>query len=148
MKPRLILFAALLAATTAGGAEPGREVTAVVESLIAADNARDVERVLSHYTDDALFLPPNREPYGGKPALRDRYTSLFAANEVAFRVVISETEMSGALAFVRGEIVGSVTPLDRSKPATPVRDKFLMVLRRQPDSGWKVARLMWGPVGT
>jgi len=53
----------------------------IAEDWIAAWNARDLERILSHYADEVVFLSPvvvtrYGEPSGvlrGKPALRDYF---------------------------------------------------------------------------
>jgi ketosteroid isomerase-like protein len=53
-----------------------------------------------------------------------------------------ELEVCGDWAFNRGSTRGRLIWHDGNNP-TPLNDKYLMILRRQPDKGWKIARLMW-----
>lgn len=48
-------------------------------------------------------------------------------------------------AFNRGTTSGRLIWRDASKP-TLLNDKYLMILRRQADKSWKIARLMWSSV--
>lgn len=58
--------------------EPGApaelsRVRDVVNGLIAADNARDIERVVELYAPDAILMPPDESPVEGIAAIRPRY---------------------------------------------------------------------------
>src|SRR5262245_58445729 len=72
-----------LTAISCTGDEPAKpqpdeaQVRAVAEAIIAADNARDLERVLGLYTEDAVLFPPNDAAIKGKLAIRPRYEKLF-----------------------------------------------------------------------
>ena len=49
-------------------AAPVRAVRAVATGIIDADNARDLERVLRHYTADAILMPPGEAAVPGRSA--------------------------------------------------------------------------------
>jgi uncharacterized protein (TIGR02246 family) len=126
------------------GCEPSEAaVAAVVEGLIAADNARDLDRVLASYSEDVLWLPPAGEPIAGKAAIEARYRQLFSTFELALSVEVAESRAAGSWAYVRGWTRGSLTPTGGG-PAVAVDDKFLAVLACRAGR-WAVARLMWSP---
>jgi acetoin utilization deacetylase AcuC-like enzyme len=52
-------------------------VRAVAEGIVAADNARDLERVLGYYAPRATLMPPGEPPVTGHEAIRPRYEQLF-----------------------------------------------------------------------
>jgi ketosteroid isomerase-like protein len=53
-------------------------VTAPLQKIIASDNAKDLNAVLSHYTEDVTWLPPAGILLQGKSAIRARYETLFS----------------------------------------------------------------------
>jgi uncharacterized protein (TIGR02246 family) len=115
----------------------------VVEGLIAADNLRDLERVVASYTDDIVFLTPAGEVVEGRSAVRERYTKLFAEFELRLAVDAAEAQADGAWAFVRGRTHGELRPVGGGN-SQRLDDNFLMILHCEGGS-WKVARLMWSP---
>jgi len=117
-------------------------VRAVANGIIAADNARDIDRVMSFYADDAVLMPPNASPVTGHRAIRPRYETLFAAMSPAIVSTLDEVRVAGDWAFVRGKNTGVL----RSRSGGETRalnDVFVMILQRQGDGQWKIARLIW-----
>jgi ketosteroid isomerase-like protein len=78
-------------------------VRAVAEGVIAADNGRDVGRVLGYYADDAVLMLPNEAPETDRAAIRRRYEDLFHNFAPQIDGRIDEICADGDLAFVRGE---------------------------------------------
>jgi uncharacterized protein (TIGR02246 family) len=149
-----LLTGALLAASLAGcctivctrRGPPADSMGAIIgtlQRLIDGDNARDLETVLSCYTDDVTWLPPGEPPLSGKDAIRARYEKLFAGFRVEFTLEIAEASADGAAGSAWGTTRGAITPVDGGEP-TRVNDKFLAVLRCE-DGTWRVARLAWSP---
>ena len=120
-------------------------VRAVVEGIIEADNARDLERVLRHYADDAVLMPPNEPPVRGKPAIRPRYEELFAKFAPAIVVNIDTIEIERDLAIVSGRNGGSLAALDGGGSRT-LNDAWVMILGRR-GKDWKIIRLIWHSAG-
>ena len=120
-------------------------IIGTVERLIDADNARDLEAVLTCYTNDVIWLPPGEAPVQGKEAIRARYESLFASFDIAFTLEIAEASGRDGVGFAWGTTRGSITPR-AGGAAIPVDDKFLAVLREEADGRWLVARLAWSPM--
>ena len=139
----LALAVVPVAGGTAQGTTARDSVRAVADGIIAADNRRDIEAVLSSYTRDAVLLPPNDEPVVGHDAIRPRYEMLFRTTIPAIQSELAEVQVEGAWAFVRGRNTGFMRPIARGQPERPLNDLFLMVLHRDADGRWRIARLMW-----
>lgn len=124
--------------------EPGpAPLEAVFGELIAADNARDVERVLDSYTEGVVWLPPSGEAVIGKAAVQPRYERMFRNFQPAIQLVIVETQTTGALGVVRGRTHGHLRPVSAGDVVT-IDDKFIGVLRCS-ESRWLISHLSWSP---
>ncbi len=88
--------------TTSEPADDVREVERVVERIIAADNAGDLESVLALYTEDAILMPPDSPIVQGKAAIRERYRAGFEQFHMNLSMVSEETQVAGNWAFNRG----------------------------------------------
>ncbi|MEZ4456375.1 MAG: SgcJ/EcaC family oxidoreductase [Gemmatimonadales bacterium] len=151
-----LVAAALAVATTARAEAPGgcdrvgpgaRAVRAVAEGIIAADNARDLERVLGYYAPDAVLLPPGEPPVQGRAAIRPRYEGLFARFDPAIVARVDEVCVDGDLAYVRGHNGGRLVAREGGT-SRALDDTYLMVLRRSGEGNWQISQLMWHPAGS
>jgi ketosteroid isomerase-like protein len=97
---------------------------------------------MSFYADDAITMPPNDNIVIGKAAIAARYKAGFAKFKMEVSLSSDELEVCDDRAFNRGKTSGRLIWHDGSNP-TPLNDKYLMILRRQADKSWKIARLMW-----
>lgn len=140
---RLIGTPAPLAAQVCQGAEAdSMAVLRTAEGIIQADNDRDLERVLRHYAEDAVLMPPSERPVRGHPAIRPRYEALFDAYDPAIVMELQDITVCGDLAVVSGRnggrLVGRGDAEDRE-----LSDAFVMILRRRGGGTWVITRLMW-----
>jgi uncharacterized protein (TIGR02246 family) len=119
-----------------------KAILKLLDRLMAADNAGDVDQIISFYADDAITMPPNDNIVIGKAAIAARYKAGFAKFKMEVSLSSDELEVCGDWAFNRGKTSGRLIWHDGSKP-TSLNDKYLMILRRQADKSWKIARLMW-----
>ena len=110
--------------------------------IIAADNARDITRVMDSYAADAWLLPPNDVPVRGHAAIRPRYEALFNGFNPAIEGRIDEVCASGSIAFVRGHNGGRMISRTGAPPRV-LDDAYLMTLRLEPDGRWRISHLMW-----
>jgi uncharacterized protein (TIGR02246 family) len=143
----LFLFASFQSNTPQGcDAEPAVTIAvrAVADGIIAADNARDIEKVLGFYAADAILMPPNAEPIHGRVAIRPGYETLFATSDPAAEGRIDEVCASGSVAFVRGHNGGQMKGRG-SNPSRPLNDYYFMTLRLEADSVWRISHLIWHP---
>lgn len=116
-------------------------VRAVAVGIIAADNARDLARVLGYYAPDAELYPPGEPVVRGRPAIRPRYEALFSAYDPAIESDLAAIALCGSLAVLSGRNTGVL----RSRGGGQTRelsDVFVMVLERRA-SGWSIVRLIW-----
>lgn len=109
--------------------------------VIAADNAGDLDKLISNYAEDAILIPSGSNDIVGKNAIREYYRNIFAGSSLQLQWGANEIIDAHELTIMRGITTGkSISKADSS--ATQVNDKYLMVLKKQ-SGGWKVYRLMW-----
>jgi uncharacterized protein (TIGR02246 family) len=119
-----------------------REIRAVATGIVEADNRRDIERVLSHYAEDAVLMPPGEPPVTGRAAIRPRYAALFEAYDPAIEPRVDEACVDSGLAFVRGHNGGRL--VSRTGAAERrLDDGFLMLLRQDAQGAWRITHLIW-----
>lgn len=122
------------------------EVYRVATGIVQADNGRALDKVLAYYAEDAILIPPNTSPVRGLAAIRPRYEALFRDYNPAIEPIIDELVTVGDLAYVRGRNRGALHGRNGT-PDRELHDVYLMVLRRTPNRGWRITRLMWHPDG-
>lgn len=115
---------------------------AVAREIIAADNARSLERVLATYGEHAHLMPPGEPPREGLAEIRRRYEALFAAFDPQIASRIDEVRVDGALATVVGHNGGRLRGRNGA-PDRALNDWWLMVLGKNSSGAWKIHRLMW-----
>jgi len=146
--PLLLLFVCGVPAGAQEVCEPSagqvREVRAVATGIVDADNDQDLARVLDHYAEDAVLMPPGEAPVMGKEEIRPRYETLFSSFAPRIENHVEEACVSGPLAFVRGRTGGTLLPKGPGEPRT-LDDAYLMLLRRGEDGAWRISHLMWHP---
>lgn len=117
-------------------------MVAIAREIIAADNARSLERVLATYSDSARLLPPNDVPTTTRAEIRGRYVLLFERFDPAIESRIDEVRVEGRLAMIMGHNGGRLNGRDGA-PSRALDDWFLMTLIREPNGAWKIHRLAW-----
>lgn len=116
-------------------------VLEVAEGIIAADNARDIDRVLGYYRPDAHLLPPGESTVRGRADIRPRYVALFEQYDPAIVGDVQLVEICGDLAVVTGKNRGWLRGRD-ARPDRQLSDVYVMVLRLEARQ-WRIARLIW-----
>ena len=147
-----ILSVALLSGTSPAAAV---DVAAERAALARADKAwseaavsKDVERVVSFWTDDATVYPPGQPAVVGKDALRRYVTEGFAIPGFSIRweTRAFEVSASGDMAYGLGTNV--VTMNDAQGKVMTERGRGVTVWRKGKDGSWKCVVDVWnaGPV--
>ena len=116
------------------GAE--RQIRELINSWIAASNARDLPALMGMMTDDIVFMTPGRAPFGKAEFAAD--VERMKSVAIAARVQVQEIEVSGPRAYVRNHIRVELT----SPGQAPKRMSgyAMSVLRKEPDGRWRIAR--------
>lgn len=137
-------------ASTAGGAlfagaaapaEAALGIARTRSAYAAAWRNASASQIAALYTEDALVLYPNQPPVAGHAEIERYFTAFFEQfpkNE--FELTSAEVTVNGDWAFDRGTYQWTGTP----PTDAPERDegKYLVILQRQADGTWKVARDM------
>jgi uncharacterized protein (TIGR02246 family) len=114
-------------------------IRATDSAFASAAGAGDAAGVAANYLPDAQLMPPNAPTVEGREAIQKFWGGLLGAYQLRFQVVADEVEGRGDLAYARGHYTLDGTP--KAKGGAPIHDegKYLEVLRRQPDGGWRYA---------
>jgi ketosteroid isomerase-like protein len=105
--------------------------------------AKDVERTLAYYSEDAIVLPPNATRAATKETIRNVWKDILATSSLVIKWKPAKIKLgkSGEMAWVSGTY--ELTMNDASgKPAND-RGKYLEVWEKQSDGNWKCAADMW-----
>src|SRR5262249_48271899 len=104
----------------------------------AASDARDVNKILSLITDDAVILAPNSPPIVGKQAVENMYKMALNQYKIEQNFIYEEVHVQGDWAYAWGRDESTMTPLAGGKPIR-AKGYGMMIMRREAD-GWKYAR--------
>jgi uncharacterized protein (TIGR02246 family) len=114
------------------------EITAEADGLIAAWKAKDADRILSHFADDARWMEPETSIRGIEGA---REYVGYAAGEPSFSLEMTrgtvDAAASGDLGYVHGIFTVGYTNPETGQAETS-KGNFIAILRRQADGGWKI----------
>jgi uncharacterized protein (TIGR02246 family) len=113
-----------------------RQIRRLIDSWIAASNARDVPALIDMLTDDVIFMTPGRAPFGKAEFAVD--VERMKGVAIDARTEVQEIEVFGARAYIRNHIQVELT----SPGQTPKRlsGYAMSVLRKDPDGRWRIAR--------
>lgn len=99
--------------------------------------AKDLEKTLSYYADDASMFPPNMPFVAGPDARRKTWTELLAPAELVFSNAATKVEAarSGDLAYETGTFEESFK--DANGQPARVTGKYVVVWKKQSNGQWK-----------
>ena len=133
----LVLLLALSTAcqTATSGAADESALRKLDNEWSKAVGAKDVEKTMSYYADDALVMLPNIPTLTGKDSIRTVWKSLLEAPGFAGGWNATKVEVSGDLAYVTGSYEITETD-DSGKPMTD-KGKYIKNWKKQSDGSWK-----------
>ncbi len=112
-----------------------------------AEQAKDVDTVLSFFADDASLFPPNAPIVTGKEAIRAHLSEEYSGQDfaISWQTTKVEVSRSGDLAYSHGTYEVTVNDAE----GNPVTDKgkWVTVWEKQPDGTWKVVADIWNSDG-
>jgi ketosteroid isomerase-like protein len=148
MKPKtLILTLALsLVAAAICSAADTKNIEQALRDLDAewskAAAAKDLDKTVSYYADDAIVLPPNAPGATTKEAVRNVWKDTFAITvNGSWKATQVAVDKSGNMGWVSGTF--EWTTKDASGKEVNDRGKYLAVFKKQADGKWKCVADMW-----
>jgi ketosteroid isomerase-like protein len=105
--------------------------------------AKDLERTIGYYSDDALVLPPNSTSAATRETVRNIWKDMLATPGliITWKPTRVKLANSGQMAWVSGTY--ELTMNDASGKPVNDRGKYLEVWERRADGNWKCAADMW-----
>jgi uncharacterized protein (TIGR02246 family) len=110
---------------------------------LKAAAAKDVERTIAFYSDDAVVLPPNETSATTKETIRSSWKARLGSPGlvISWQPTKVQVGKAGEMAWVSGTY--EVTMNDASGKPTNDRGKYLEIWEKQTDGNWKCAAEMW-----
>ena len=100
--------------------------------------AKDLDKTVSYYADDAIVLPPNSAMVTSKSGIRGLWKGfLESLSDISWNTTRVESSKSGDMAFTVGTY--QMTMKDGSKD----KGKYCEVWKKQADGKWKVVTDMF-----
>ena len=148
-----LLMAALLAFAATGcqhyqSGNPAAEEAVIRRTdadWLAAAKARDLERILPFWADDATILPAGEPAISGKAAIRQYVAGAFGSPgfSISWNTEKIEVSSSGDLAYSTGTNHITFNNPDGKMIATD--NRAVVVWKKQPDGSWKCIVDMMSP---
>ena len=109
----------------------------------AAAGAKDLDKTVSFYSDDAIVMPPNAPGATTKEAIRNVWKEVVASPGAALSWKATKVEVakSGDIGFVSGTY--ELTMNDASGKPVPDHGKYVEVWEKQADGNWKCGADIW-----
>jgi ketosteroid isomerase-like protein len=135
----LVVCVALLPVTLGFAAGPSEKAVRDADeqwSKVAA--AKDLDKTVSFYADDAVVLPPNQAAVTTKDGIRNLWKGFFdSLTEISWKTSRVEMAKSGDMGYLIGTY--EMTMKDGSKD----KGKYCEVWKKQADGKWKVSTDMF-----
>ena len=113
-------------------------INVLYEKWVRGVNTGDLDLFLSVWADDATRMEPDTPAITGKEQIRAHFKAPFEQFNYDTDVYgDSEVQVSGDLAFYRGNYTLALTPKDGG-PTTHFDGKWLDILKKQADGSWMV----------
>jgi uncharacterized protein (TIGR02246 family) len=103
---------------------------------------KDLERVLSLYTDDAVFMDADGSRVSGKPALRKFFSAVLKQYSAQPLLRSVAHASSGDLGYDWGDYDEVVSPMSNPSNAIETHGTYLVILKRV-SGRWLIASQMW-----
>ena len=124
-------------------AEKARLLQRDAEWASVAREGRDIDRILSYWTDDAVVLPPAVPAIVGKTALRQYVES--SLQIPGFQMTWSSADVvlspDGNLAYMFSK--NAVTLNGQNGAPVTMNGRAVTIWRREPDGDWRCAVDIW-----
>lgn len=112
------------------------QIRELVDSWIAASNARDLPALIGMMTDDIVFMTPGRAPFGKAEFAAD--VERMKSVAIGARAEVQEIEVFGPRAYIRNHVRVELTSPGQAPKR--VSGYAMSVLRKEADGRWRIAR--------
>ena len=108
-----------------------------------AAGAKDLDKTVSYYADDAMVMPPNSSAATTKDAIRNIWKDLLASPGlvITWKGLKVEVAKSGEIGFITGTY--QLTMNDATGKPIPDHGKYVEVWEKQKDGKWKCVADIW-----
>jgi uncharacterized protein (TIGR02246 family) len=150
MKTKFVLAGCLALLSFALVGTAGAADTKIEQALRDLDaqwskdaGAKDVDRTVSYYADDAVVMPPNASAATTKETIRSAWKEMLTTPgaAISWKTTKVEVAKAGDLAYVSGTYEETMTDA-RGKPVKD-RGKYVEIFKKQADGTWKVVADIW-----
>jgi len=109
----------------------------------AAAGAKDLDKTVSFYSDDAIVMPPNAPSAKTRETIRSAWKEMLMSPgaAISWKATKVEVAKAGDLAYVSGTY--EETTIDASGKPVKDRGKYVEVWKKQADGIWKVVADIW-----
>ena len=109
----------------------------------AAAGAKDLDKTVSFYSDDAIVMPPNASAANTKESIRSAWKEMLTSPgaAISWKTTKVEVAKAGDLAYVSGTYEETMT--DASGKPVKDRGKYVEIFKKQADGTWKVVADIW-----
>jgi len=117
------------------GASDAQAIRQVASDLATAFNAKDMDKILALYTENSVFMPPNKPLLRGRDPLKSFYNGLLTGGSHDLQITVDDVAGHGPIAYESGTY--SMMNGERHD-----RGKFLFILRNMAGK-WKMEYTSW-----
>lgn len=128
------------------GASPGTEadqdeaIRALIQGVASANNAGDVDRWISFFTADAIYMAPGAPEVTAREDLIEVAKAGFK-HDASIDIEPLEIKIFENWAFARTRVTGTVT-LHNSREVVQVDVKQIVIYSLTGDGSWRIARMI------
>lgn len=140
----LILIIALLlgACHTSYYTKDMRTILNCNSSYMVAIRKADIERLLSYYSDDIVYLPPNQPSFSGKENLKRWFIAYFNYYSPSETLLTTDVKIRGDLAYVSCRYITSAK-VKYSTEEFYDTGKLINLFERESYGRWKCTYSIW-----
>lgn len=112
-------------------------IRAADADFVKAAAAKDLDKCMSLYADDAVFFSSGSPAVLGKDKIRPVIQRMLAAPmQLTVNIASVDVARSGDLAMDRGTVQAAVT--DKKGKTTTQTSQYVLVWKKQADGAWKI----------
>ena len=100
--------------------------------------AKDIDKAIAHYADNAVLMTPGMPASSGKDAIRKAIAALLADPAISLKFQASRVEVakSGDIAYTQGSYTMTLTDPNTKQPVND-HGSYVTTYAKQPDGSWK-----------